>query len=146
MGEHFTRNTVSAEAWCAKCQKRTQHRVDDVKLGPCLDCIARLDEAHSGIIICRGRHTVEFCMCGRQGDFLCDWKVPDRKSGTCDKPICSKHAKKVGPEKHLCPFHQLQYETWKRKHPEKVAAVEVGVQESLFDRVSLEPASGSSNA
>ena len=49
MAKHFTRNTVSAEAWCAKCEKRTQHRVDGVKLGPCLECIAQLEklyEAH----------------------------------------------------------------------------------------------------
>lgn len=43
MGEHYTRNTVSAEAWCLKCGKRTQHRIDGVRLGPCLDCIAELD-------------------------------------------------------------------------------------------------------
>jgi len=42
--KHFTRNTVSAEAWCAKCKKHTQHRVDGVKLGPCLKCIARLEK------------------------------------------------------------------------------------------------------
>lgn len=42
--EHFTRNTVAAEAWCCRCKKRTMHRVDGVKLGPCLDCIARCEE------------------------------------------------------------------------------------------------------
>lgn len=41
MGQHYTRNTVSADAWCAKCRKNTQHRVDDRRLGACLDCIAR---------------------------------------------------------------------------------------------------------
>lgn len=46
MGEHYTRNTVSASAWCAKCKKQTMHRVDGVKLGPCLDCIANLDAEH----------------------------------------------------------------------------------------------------
>ncbi len=44
--KHFTRNTVSAEAHCAQCKKRTQHRVDGVKLGPCLDCIERLEKLH----------------------------------------------------------------------------------------------------
>lgn len=44
MTEHFTRNTVSAEFWCGKCQKRTQHRIDDRRKGPCLECMARYDE------------------------------------------------------------------------------------------------------
>lgn len=47
MGEHFTRNTVAAAAWCKKCQKQTMHRVDGVKLGPCLDCIVELDRLHA---------------------------------------------------------------------------------------------------
>lgn len=41
MGQHYTRNTVSTEAWCPKCIKRTQHRVDDRRLGPCLTCLER---------------------------------------------------------------------------------------------------------
>ena len=46
MTQHFTRNTVSASLWCAKCQKPTQHRIDGVKKGPCLECIARLEVEH----------------------------------------------------------------------------------------------------
>jgi ribosomal protein L44E len=42
MTQHFTRNTVSAAAYCPKCKKETQHRVDGVRKGPCLECIARL--------------------------------------------------------------------------------------------------------
>lgn len=42
MSEHYTSLTVSAAAWCPKCQKQTQHRVDDKRKGPCLECIARL--------------------------------------------------------------------------------------------------------
>lgn len=47
MSEHFTRNTVSAAFWCRKCDKFTQHRIDSGRKGPCLDCIARLDEQHA---------------------------------------------------------------------------------------------------
>jgi ribosomal protein L44E len=47
MPEHFTRNTVSASFFCNKCGKFTQHRIDDGRKGPCLDCIARLDAAHA---------------------------------------------------------------------------------------------------
>lgn len=37
MPEHYTRNTESVTAWCAKCQKMTTHRVDGGRRGPCLD-------------------------------------------------------------------------------------------------------------
>jgi len=43
MPEHFTKNTVSAEFYCPKCNKRTQHRIDDHRKGPCLNCIDRLE-------------------------------------------------------------------------------------------------------
>ena len=46
MPQHFTRSTVSAEAYCKKCQNRTQHRVDDRRIGPCLECIAKLDKLY----------------------------------------------------------------------------------------------------
>ena len=49
MSEHYTRNTVSASAWCAKCKKFTQHRIDGVRKGPCLECIARLDRLHAEV-------------------------------------------------------------------------------------------------
>jgi hypothetical protein len=39
MSEHYTKNTVSATAWCAKCGKPTEHRVDSGRLGPCLPCL-----------------------------------------------------------------------------------------------------------
>ena len=45
--QHFTRNTVEASEWCRKCGKRTMHRIDGVKLGPCLDCIAKLETEHA---------------------------------------------------------------------------------------------------
>jgi hypothetical protein len=68
-------------------------------------------------IICGLRSFRKFCACGRSADFLCDWKIPAKKSGTCDKPICSHHAQQVAPGKHLCPEHQARYDEWKRRHP-----------------------------
>lgn len=47
MPEHFTRNTISAAFWCNKCQKVTQHRIDDRRKGPCLECIGKLEEKHA---------------------------------------------------------------------------------------------------
>ena len=46
MTKHFTRNTVSAASWCSKCECHTQHRIDGVKLGPCLECIEKLEKQH----------------------------------------------------------------------------------------------------
>jgi hypothetical protein len=36
---HYTKNTMEVTAWCAKCQRDTQHRVDGGRRGPCLECI-----------------------------------------------------------------------------------------------------------
>jgi len=58
------------------------------------------------------------CKCGAEATALCDWKVPARKSGTCDEPICAAHAKVVGHgRKHLCPLHSHEYDAWKKRHP-----------------------------
>jgi hypothetical protein len=45
--QHYTRNTVSVSAYCSKCEKFTQHRVDGVRRGPCLECIRKLDAQHA---------------------------------------------------------------------------------------------------
>jgi hypothetical protein len=57
------------------------------------------------------------CFCGRAAEALCDWKVPAKKSGTCDSPICGLHSKQVARGKHLCPEHQRSFEDWKRRNP-----------------------------
>lgn len=63
MPEHYTRNTISAAAWCPKCKKHTQHRIDDHRKGPCLDCIDRLTVEHAQLEIERRREA-------RQGDLF----------------------------------------------------------------------------
>lgn len=47
MAQHFSRSTVSVSSWCARCNRNTQHRVDDRRIGPCLDCIDRLEAQHA---------------------------------------------------------------------------------------------------
>jgi hypothetical protein len=69
------------------------------------------------IVVCGLRAFKKFCECGRPAEALCDWKVAARKSGTCDRPICSRHAKQVAPGKHLCPEHQGEYDDWKARNP-----------------------------
>ena len=41
MPEHYTKNTLECTVYCNKCAKFTQHRVDDGRRGPCLECIKR---------------------------------------------------------------------------------------------------------
>lgn len=54
------------------------------------------------------------CKCGRRATLECDWKVPSRKSGTCDAPICAKCTTSPAPEKDLCAKHAEEYERWKK--------------------------------
>lgn len=37
MTEHYTRNTLEVTAWCNRCARQTQHRVDAGRQGPCLE-------------------------------------------------------------------------------------------------------------
>jgi hypothetical protein len=89
------------------------------------------------VIVCGDRRPIGFCICGREALFLCDWKVWEKKSGTCDAPICGRHAKEVAPEKHLCPQHQRRYDQWKYKHPQQAVVAESGVQQSLFSEAKI---------
>ena len=41
MAEHYTKNTVSASAFCPKCRRETQHRIDCGRRGPCMVCLER---------------------------------------------------------------------------------------------------------
>ncbi len=63
-------------------------------------------------IVCSSRRS-QRCACGRRAPLLCDWKVPTRKSGTCDKPICSRCSTSPAPGKDLCPAHAKAYTQWK---------------------------------
>jgi len=44
MPEHYTKSTLSASVWCNTCGKNTQHRIDGGRRGPCLVCLAALNE------------------------------------------------------------------------------------------------------
>lgn len=50
--------------------------------------------------------------CGIMSGILCDWKV--MPGVTCDLPLCEDHAKEVGPDKHLCPAHQIEWQQWQQ--------------------------------
>lgn len=53
------------------------------------------------------------CKCGRRATLLCDWKIPGKKGGTCDRPICERCATSPAPGKDLCPDHARAFEEWK---------------------------------
>jgi hypothetical protein len=44
MPEHYTKNTVSVTVWCTRCNGPTEHRVDNGRRGPCMRCLALLDQ------------------------------------------------------------------------------------------------------
>jgi hypothetical protein len=66
-------------------------------------------------IICSSRRRRR-CACGRPATLLCDWKVPARRSGTCDRPICADCATSPVPDKDLCPAHATAFAEWKVAH------------------------------
>lgn len=63
-------------------------------------------------IVCTRERRRGCIECGAPADKLCDWKVPERRSGTCDAPLCSRCATSPAPEKDLCPAHARAYQAW----------------------------------
>lgn len=49
------------------------------------------------------------CACGKVATKLCDWKVPTKKTGTCDKPLCPACTHVPAPDKDLCPTHAAEW-------------------------------------
>jgi hypothetical protein len=60
-------------------------------------------------IVCSSRRR---CECGRPEMLLCDWIVPGKKSGTCDKPLCSRCSMSPAIGKDLCSTHWQAYQVW----------------------------------
>jgi hypothetical protein len=75
-------------------------------------------------IVCGPRQRRRKCSgCGRPADLLCDWKVPARKSGTCDKPICPRCSFSPAPDKDLCLTHRPAFEAWRANRPGRAAGL-----------------------
>jgi hypothetical protein len=68
-------------------------------------------------IVCSSRRR-QRCRCGRPATRLCDWKVPTRRSGTCDAPVCSNCSTTPAPDKDLCPPHAEAFASWKARQVE----------------------------
>lgn len=68
----------------------------------------QLDGGARGFV-CTGRQKRKRCVsCNRPADLLCDWKVKERPSGTCDAPICATCTSKPAEGKDLCPKHAAE--------------------------------------
>lgn len=52
------------------------------------------------------------CKCGHRATLECDWKVPTKKSGTCDAGLCPRCTHVPAPNKDLCPKHAAE---WKQR-------------------------------
>lgn len=68
-------------------------------------------------IVCGTRSRRQRCACGKPATLLCDWKVPTRRSGTCDAPICASCATSPAPEKDICPAHARALRAWQAQRP-----------------------------
>jgi hypothetical protein len=62
-------------------------------------------------IVCTGGRAKQ-CRCGRRATLECDWKVPTKRSGTCDAPICASCTTSPEPGKDLCTAHATQWRAW----------------------------------
>lgn len=60
-------------------------------------------------IVCTARGRQKRCGCGNPSTKLCDWKVPSKKSGTCDAPLCERCTHVPAPDKDLCPQHAAEW-------------------------------------
>ena len=73
-------------------------------------------------IVCTPRQRRKRCSspgCTNWGELLCDFPVVrEGKEGTCDKAMCRRCAKSVGPDRDFCRPHSKV----ESKAPEKKAA------------------------
>jgi hypothetical protein len=66
----------------------------------------RLADGVKAIVCTRG--TRRRCVCGRPATKLCDFPTG---RGTCDKPLCGRCARPVGPDRDFCPNHPREEKT-----------------------------------
>lgn len=78
----------------------------------------KLPGGGAAIVCTSGRR--QRCACGRPAARFCDWKVPKRKSGTCDRAICERCTYEPAPDKDLCPAHAAEWKARSTapKHPQ----------------------------
>lgn len=85
-------------------------------------------------IVCSSRRR-QRCGCGRPATRLCDWRVEGKRSGTCDRPLCTSCASSPAPDKDLCAEHVRAFEQWRDARAAALAA-----QRAKIAAVPLPPA------
>lgn len=70
---------------------------------------ARVNIGGVAAIVCTSRPRRRKCACGQPAPLECDWKVPTKKSGTCDAPICAGCTHSPAPGKDLCQKHAAEW-------------------------------------
>jgi hypothetical protein len=69
-----------------------------------MQCVLQKLPGGQAVILCgKFRQRIPKCFCGAEVARLCDF--PLGKGKTCDRPVCARHAKRVGPDHDLCPIH-----------------------------------------
>lgn len=81
----------------------------------------RVNVGGTSAIVCGPRRRRPRCACGRPATLECDWKVPSRKSGTCDAPICDRCTTSPAPDKDICPAHRPAFEAWKTERERRAS-------------------------
>lgn len=71
-------------------------------------------------IVCGPKPRFKPCRCGNKPTVLCDWKVPERPTRTCDAPLCPTCTYVPAPDKDLCPTHAAE---WKARLDAQAQAV-----------------------
>ncbi len=77
-----------------------------------------LDRVRPGGIVtfACGSAEMAVCRCGHLADILCDW--PTERGKTCDLPLCSECATKIGEDRDLCGIHFAMFA--KKAEPPRV--------------------------
>lgn len=72
-------------------------------------------------IVCERRRRPPLCKCGSglRVSRECDWKMPQKKSGTCDAKLCDRCTHVPAHEKDLCPTHAKAWEEMKRRKQQR---------------------------
>ena len=88
-----------------------------------------------GFLCTRGRRKTKCHYCSRSGDYLCDYPVEKKPDGTwktCDKNLCSIHAKKgISGETDFCREHfHLAKAAYERKK-EKILKQQLPFEEKV---------------
>ena len=65
-------------------------------------------------IVCGRKRSPRCKVCGAASERQCDWKMPQKRSGTCDVHLCASCSVSPAKDKDLCPTHAKAWEAFKQ--------------------------------